>query len=424
MNLVLLGLTHRTAPVEVRERHAVAAAAAVQLGEKLVHHPELDEAAIVSTCNRTELMALGPSSDGTAGRLFTFLRDVIGDGSLTADRVFELRDREAVVHLFRVASSLDSMVLGEAQILGQLKDAYRAAVEASSCGPILNRLFHRAFRTAKRVRSQTGLGGSTISVARVGVQLAGEIFETLEGKRAVLVGAGDMAEQALHGFRDAGIGSLAVVNRTVERARSLALRLGGEATALTALEDELVGADVAVTSLAVEQPLLGPTELGRVMQRRQGRSLLLVDLGVPRNVDPASSRLDDVYLYDLDDLEQIADRGRAQRAEAVPAAEAIVAEECERFERWCASLPNVPTVRALRERARDLARREVERAARRLGDCGPETRAALERLADDVVAKLLHEPMARLRDEAENGGAAYYAEAVRTLFALEEEDEA
>ncbi len=421
MSVILVGLSHRTAPMGVRERHAVQAPALPACNAKLAQRPGLREAAILSTCNRTELLAVAPDAASGDEQLVAFLRDEIGDGTLLQSQLYALHDADAVAHVFRVASSLDAMVVGEAQILGQLKDAWRAAGEAHTLGPILHRLLQRSFRAAKRVRAKTGLGGASVSLARVGVALAREIFETFEGKTVLVVGAGEMAESALRGLRDAGARQITVANRSVEGARRLAERAGGLAVALDALEVELARADVALISLALERPLLVPALLAPVMERRQGRPLLLVDLGLPRNVDPAVNRLADVYLYDLDDLDAIAERGRSARAAAVPPAEAIVADECARFERWRAGQDAVPVIRALLARGEAVARAEVERALSR-PPAGVE-RAALERLAEGVVARLLHAPLERLRSEAEESGGAYVADALRELFRLDEEEE-
>jgi glutamyl-tRNA reductase len=418
VKLILIGLSHQTAPVGVRERHSVASDACPGLAEKLVAHRELDEAAIVSTCNRTELFAVSSSHDSAAERLFAFLRHEVGDGTLTPERTFEVRDAEVARHLFRVSASLDSMVLGEAQILGQIKESYRMAVEARACGPVLNRMFQSAFRCAKRVRSQTGLGASPVSVARIGVQLASEIFESLSGKAILLLGAGEMAESAAHGLREAGADTVVVVNRSPEPARRLADRLVGRAASLEDLPTELETADVMLASLAVDSPVIGFDMLADAMWRRQGRPLLIVDLGIPRNVDPQVGQLKDVYTYDLDDLEQVAERGRARRAGEVPAAEQIVTAEVERFERWREELRIAPAIRGLLERAGEVARSEALRAA----DHSPEAREALERLAQGVVAKLLHRPLERLRAEAAKGSGPYYADAVRALFGQEEDE--
>lgn len=424
MNLVLLGLSHRTAPLEVRERCAVSGNDAVTLSEKLVQLPEIEEAAILSTCNRTEIIAAVADPEAALERLHGFLRFEIADGGVEPHHLYEARDEEAVDHLFRVASSLDSMVLGEAQILGQVKQAYRAAVAGGACGPILNRLFHRAFRAAKRVRTETGLGGASVSVARVGVQLAREIFESFEEKSIVLVGAGEMAESALHGFREAGARDLVVVNRSIENANRLARQLSGRAAALDGLEAELQAADVALTSIQVSRPILEPQGLRTTMRRRHGRPLLLIDLGIPRNVHPSCNAVSNVYLYDLDDLEGVAEQGRARRVEATGPATQILIREREQFWRWQHSLAAVPTIRELLGHAGEVARGEVRRTLGRLPDRSPETERALERMAEMIVAKLLHPTLQRLRREAQEREGAYYAEAARALFGLEEEEDA
>ena len=422
MNVVLVGLSHHTAPVAIRERYVVTESALSGLNEKLVRGSDIDEAALISTCNRTEVLAVSRSPERALEHLLDFLRYELGDGSASVAHVYELRDADAVAHLLRVAASLDSMVLGEAQILGQVKAAYRAGVQGRSVGPILNRLFQSAFRAAKRVRSETGLGASPVSLARIGVQLACELFESLAGKKVLLLGSGAMAESALRGLQEAGAESVAVLSRTPELALRLARRFAGRSAGLDALDEELSAAAVVLCSLQVERPLLGRAQLEGPMRRRQGRPLLIVDLGVPRNVEPSVNTLEDVYLYDLDDLERVAERGRAQRGAALEAALAILASERDRFEAWCAQLPLVPTIRKLVQYANELARSEARRAAS--GATGSEASLeVLERMAERIVAKLLHQPLRRLRAESELAGGLYYADAARRLFGLELEDD-
>jgi glutamyl-tRNA reductase len=314
------------------------------------------------------------------------------------------------------------MVLGEAQILGQVKEAYRAAVEAQSCGTVLNRLFERAFRAAKRVRTETGLGASSVSVAQVGVQLGLELFESFEKKRVLLLGAGEMAESAMEGLRQAGVQSI-VVNRSLEPARRLADRFGGRAVPFDGLAAELGATDVLLTSIEVTEPLIERAMLERALAERQGDPLLVIDLGLPRNVDPEAGELENLYLYTLDDLDDIAERGRENRREAIGVSERIVHEESDRFEEWQATLEVVPTIQELVAEAEALAREEVERALSRLRapDALPEE--TMRRLAEGIVHKLLHRPLARLRDAAADGTGVYYADAVRKLFALEEEEQ-
>jgi glutamyl-tRNA reductase len=422
VKLLLVGISYRTAPVAVRERCAVPPAQLAERDAKLVRSAQLGEAALLSTCNRTELVGVSAAGEVALERMHRFLREELGAGAVAAGQVYELRDGDVVRHWLRVAGGLDSMVLGEAQILGQMKDSYRAAVDAHSAGPVLHRLFQHAFRAAKRIHSETGLSGGRISVARVGVQLAREIFESFAGKRVLLIGAGEMAESALHGLRDAGATELVVVNRTFAAAVELASRHGGHAQPLEALPLELARADVAISSVQVERPLLGRPELEQATAHRRGHPLLLIDLGIPRNVDSAVQELENVYLYDLDDLEATAERGRAQRASAAEAAVAIANQEADRYLRWLAVLPHAPAIRDLRARLEAQARDEVHLAVSRLGAAGAAAAPELERLGQALVAKLLHHPLEQLRLEAERGGAPYYAEALRALFGLEEEE--
>jgi glutamyl-tRNA reductase len=251
-----------------------------------------------------------------------------------------------------------------------------------------------------------------VSVARVGVQLARRVFDDLQDKRVLLIGAGETAEAALLGLRDAGVRAFTVANRTLESARSLAARFGGRAIALDQLAEELPGADVVIASVQVDRPLLGRAELERAQQRRAGRPALVIDLGVPRNIDPAANELADVYTFDLDDIEAEAERGRAQRAGALPEALRIVSAEVDAYERWRASLPLVPTIRRLRERIEAQVREELAKA----GSNGPDA----ERVADAIAGRILHEPLLRLHREAEEGSGEYYADCVQALFALEE----
>jgi glutamyl-tRNA reductase len=425
VNLVLVGLNHRTAPVEVRERYAVPLRRCSDLVAKLVLHPDVEEAAILSTCNRTELFAVSREPGLTLERLREFLVAEVGAGASAppSGQLFEATGSDAVAHLLRVATGLESMVLGEAQILGQVKGAWRAAIEARGCGPVLHRLFQRAFRAAKQVRSQTGLGAASVSVARVGVQLAGEVFERFDDKRVLVLGAGEMAESALRGLREAGAGEVCVVNRSREPAERLAARVGGRAAPLDALAEELARSDIALASIDVERPLVGVDTLAPAVRSRAGRPLLVIDLGIPRNVEPSVNELADVYLYDLDDLEEVAERGRARRAASAPEAERIVALHVGHFERWLARLPAAPVIRELVQRAEATARAEAAHAASRLDGGSPAVREALERAAVSLVRKLLHRPIERLREDAESSGGLYYTEAVRDLFGPDDEED-
>jgi glutamyl-tRNA reductase len=427
VRLLLLGMNHRSAPLDVRERLAVTDPG--PLCQKLVACEEIDEAVLLSTCNRVEVVATTRNADAARLRLRSFFRrDLGGEAAGLSERaldelLYEHRDGEALRHVLRVCSSLDSMVVGEPQILGQAKDAYRAAVECGASGPILDRLYQRAFATAKRVRTDTRIAEGPTSVARVAVSLAHQIFEDLSGKRVLLIGAGEMAELALDSLRQAGVASLAVANRSAERAAQIAVAFGATAHGLDELPRLLVESDVVLTSIGAERPLLTVATLSPALRARGGRPIFVIDIGVPRNADPEIDRLDDVYRYDIDALASVAQENAEGRRREQARAEAIVAEEQQRFEGWFAALRAVPTIRDLRARVEAIRTLELERALPRL-DLSPAQRDAVDALSRALVNKILHAPLARLRHEAEREEGMAYLEVARLLFDLDDADAA
>jgi len=418
----VVGMNHRTAPLEVRERFAVADPAPHLA--KLVACEEIDEALLLSTCNRVEVVALTRQLEAARHRLRAFFhRDLAGatpvqGAAALESQLFEYMDGPAMRQVFRVAASLDSMVVGEPQILGQMKHAYRAAVECGSCGAILSRLVQSAFAAAKRVRRETRIGERPVSVARVAVDLAKQIFESFDDKTALLVGAGEMIETALEALRSEGLRSIQVVNRTQLHAEALAQRFGAAARGLDELREALPHADVVLTCTAAETPLLGVADFVEAIRVRRGRPVFVIDLGVPRNVDPGVNRLDGVYLYDVDDLAGVAAANTDERRRETLLAEAIVLEELQRFDGWLLALQAVPTIRDLRARAEAIRLAEVQRALQRLG-LDETQRQAIEALTRSIVNKLLHAPVSRLRAEAEREEGLAYLEAARVLFALD-----
>jgi glutamyl-tRNA reductase len=426
VKLLLIGANHHRAPLEVRERLAVDEPG--PLLHKLVAGDEIDEAVLLSTCNRVEVVALTRQPEAARLRLRSFFRqELAGDdratgGSELEDHLIEYTDGDAMRHVFRVASALDSMVIGEPQILGQTKDAYRAAVECGACGPILGRLFQHAFVTAKRVRTETRMAERPVSVARVAVDLARQIFEELRGKHALLIGAGEMIEAALESLRREGLESASVANRTPERAAELAARFGATAHGLDELPRLLRRADVVLSSIAGDRAILTRDAAARALRGRSHRPLLVIDIGVPRNLDPEIDHLDGVYLYDIDDLGAIASGNAEQRRAETVRAEAIVVQEQQRFDGWFVALRAVPTIRHLRARVERIRHEELERALPRLGaDDGQ--REAIEALTRSIVNKILHAPVTRLRREAEREQGMAYLEAARVLFDLDDDPE-
>jgi glutamyl-tRNA reductase len=421
--MILLGMNHQSAPIEVRERMAVDEPG--PLLQKLIDSDDIEEAVLFSTCNRVEVLAMTRSLEGARHRLHSFFsHDIARDdhpGDFDLNEVtYEFLDGEAVSHVLRVASALDSMVVGEPQILGQTKDAYRAAVECGACGPILGRLFQHAFSTAKRVKTETRVGERPISVARVAVDLAKQIFERFEEKRALLIGAGEMSEMALRTLKKHGLASICIANRTIERAAALAEQFDATAHGLDDLETLLGDADMVITSIGGDAPILTLDLVSRVLKDRRHRPLFVIDIGVPRNADPAIDAIDNLYRYDLDDLGSVASKNAEQRALEAERAMAIVAEEQQRFDGWLAALRAVPTIRHLRDRAEGIRSRELERALARL-ELGDTEHAAVDALTKSIVNKILHAPISRLKQEAEREEGMAYLEVARVLFALDDE---
>ena len=423
MRLLLVGLSHHTAQVDLRERFAVEDPE--PLLDKLVAGDEVEEAFLLSTCNRTELLVVTRQLEAARHRLHSFFTREMAAGRADAaeleDALYEHADSEAMRHLFRVAASLDSMVVGEPQILGQVKEAYRVAAGCGATRVVLGRLLDRSLATAKRVRSETRIAERPVSVARVAVDLAGQIFESLEGKRGLLIGAGDMGAIALEALHAQGLQELDVANRTPQRGAELAERFGARAHGLDGLPELLRAADVVLLSVGGAAPLLTPELVAEAMRGRGHRPMFVIDIGVPRNADPAVNEMQGIYLYDLDDLDAVAASNVEQRRREMDLAEVIIDEEQQRFDCWMAALRAVPTIKHLRARAEAVRRAELLRAGRRL-ELNDEQREGVEALTRAIVNKLLHAPVSRLRAGGEEEAGLAYLEAARVLFALDDSD--
>jgi glutamyl-tRNA reductase len=423
--IVVVGLSHRTAPVEVRERLAGSAEALPVVLSRLAGRRELAEVMFLSTCNRVEVIARARKAP--AGPALRAIREELatqGGASSEAElapHLYEKHGEEAVKHVFRVAASLDSMVLGEPQILGQVKDAYDAAVAAGTLKGALGRCVSRAFAVAKRVRNETAIGAGSVSISSVAVDLASHIFGDLSDHVVLLLGAGEMAEAAA---RSLGKGSraLRICNRSFERAAALAGAMRASAVPWEELEQQLHAADVVVASTGSRVPVVTREMVKRSMKARKGRTLLFVDIAVPRNVEPGVHGIDNVYAFDIDDLEQEVARGRRARHAEVESAEAIVADEVEQFLAWRRGLGVQPTVVAMRAKARAVLFTELERSLQgRLKHLPEGDRAALTQMMESAMNKLLHAPTTKLKTRAAEGDdAAELAAAVRFLFDLQE----
>lgn len=411
MKILLAGMNHESAPVEVRERFAIDDLE--PLLDKLVDQPEIDEAVVVSTCNRVELCV---TSHQPQSAEHTLMRFFAGE----EDSTYLYHGREAAAHVLRVASSIDSMVIGEPQILGQMKDAYRSAVDRNACGPVLSRLFQRAFSTAKRVKNETGIAQRPVSVARVAVDLARQIFEQFHDKSALMIGAGEMIELALESIQREGLEHVRIANRTVAHAEELAGRFGATAHGLDEIDTLLGEADMVLTSIGGDGHLIDAERAKAALAKRRRRPLFFIDIGVPRNIDPDVDGIDNAYLYDVDDLQQVSDRNAEERRREAQRAERIVAEEEQRFDGWLVALEAVPTIRHLRSTAEQVRLAELERTLARLGREVPdEERKALEHMTKAIVNKLLHAPVSKLRAETDREEGIAMLEAARALFGLD-----
>jgi len=388
MSLHVVGINHRTAPVDVRERVVFEPASLGQALRDLTSQPLVREAAIVSTCNRTELYCVAEPGSPELG---SWLERYHNLGASIAPALYDLRDARAVAHTFSVAAGLDSMVLGEPQILGQMKQAVKTAEAAGSLGLVLNRLFQRTFAVAKDVRTNTDIGSASISMAAAAVRLAERIFPSIAGQRVLLIGAGDMIDLAATHFAAKSPKSITVANRTLERGAQLAARFSADAIALSELPERLAQFDIIVTSTASSLPILGKGMLERAIKTRRHAPMFIVDLAVPRDVEPEAAELDDVFLYTVDDLSNIIKDNLQIRVEAVREAEAMIADQAASFLRWLEGRTVVPTIAALQGHHDRLRAAELERARRLLAGGAPPEQV-LEQLARGLTNKFLHAP--------------------------------
>ncbi|HEV2859658.1 MAG TPA: glutamyl-tRNA reductase [Pyrinomonadaceae bacterium] len=422
MSIVLVGLNHKTAPVEVRERLAFTDEACADSLRALVDGEVVREGLIVSTCNRVEILAEAPGQKGAdaAARLSRFLsetRSVPPD--IFGAHLYTHADDAAVRHLFRVASSLDSMVVGEPQVLGQVRHAYSLAVEAGTAGRVLHRLVHHALRVAKRVRTETGIAASAVSISYTAVELGKKIFGSLKGATVLLVGAGEMAELAAQHLAGAGATRVLVANRTHETARQLALRFGGAAVDFNALAEHLAEADVVICSTAAPAYVITPEMAARAREARRNRPAFFIDISVPRNVDPEVGKIGNLFVFDVDDLESVVASNIREREREAERAELIVESEVMQFHQTLRGLDIGPTVGALKEKMRSIAQEEFRRQRARLGDLTPEQERAIEAMLLAAVNKISHPVINRLRQSHDTGDEEN-VKAWRDIFGLEE----
>lgn len=424
IELWVVGVSHRTAPVELRERLAFPDDQLADAARRLLDGAgPAGELVLLSTCNRVEIVAVAEPGGDAGERLIQGLaRERVVSPALLAEHRYVHRGKQAVRHIFRVASSLDSMVIGEPQILGQLKEQFGRAADAGTAGRVLRHCFERSFRVAKRVRSETGIAAKAVSVSSAAVDLARRIFDNLGDKTAMLIGAGKMSVLAARHLQGHGIASVIVTNRSFDRAVELARSFAGTPVPFERFAQYLPLADVVLGSVTATGYILGPSQMHEVLRARRRRPMFFIDLGVPRNFDPALNSLENVYLYNIDDLSRVADDHRAEREREANRAEGIVDAEVERFWRWMAGQDVTPTIVALRGKLDGIRRAELARALGALRKLEPEERHALEAMTQAIVNKILHAPLAVLKEVArsEDGDAAAdVADLVHRLFALE-----
>jgi glutamyl-tRNA reductase len=416
----LFGLNHRTAGVEVRECFALSdqerfEECVLSLGRAV------DEVMVLSTCNRVEILVVSPRDAGVSEKVLECWARASGrHAPELAPHVYTHRGLGAVEHLFQVAAGLDSMVLGEPQILGQLKQAYKASVDKGQAKVVVNRLLHKTFSVAKRVRTETGIGTSAVSISYAAVELAKRIFGDMADKKAMLIGAGEMAELAATHLVGAGVTSLCVVNRTLSRAEELAKRFKGKAHAFAELIDRLPEVDIVITSTGSTEPIIRARDIKDVLKKRKYRPMFFIDIAVPRDIDPDINSLDNIYLYDIDDLKEVVEENKAQRQTEAEKAREIVKSEAHKFGQWLESLDLQPTIVDLLSRGEDLARKELKRTLKRLGpDCPDEVRSAMETLALAVARKLNHDPLVFLKRRAQEESGERFLDLARRMFNLD-----
>jgi glutamyl-tRNA reductase len=417
MNFHLIGVNHKTAPVEVRERLAIPDSRLPDALKRFTHHPGVDEGMILSTCNRVELLA--QTQNGGAD-LRAFLRDYFQlDASSLEPHLYEYREQDAVRHLFRVASSLDSMVLGEAQILGQVKEAYATARAVGAIRTQLDLLLTRTFAVAKRVRSETEVGSSAVSVASVAVELAKKIFGSLNGKHVYLVGAGKMTELAAKHLLAHGAESIFVANRTYDRAIRLARKFDGQAIEFSRLYDTCDRGDIVISSTGSPVAIFRKEHGELFLSRRKNRPMFFIDIAVPRDVDPEMNKLDGIFVYDIDDLQQAVSSHVADRQKEAQLADSIIDAEVDRFHARLQTLEVVPTIVSLQDHLETIRQAEIDRVRGRLGHLSPEQELAVDALTHGIINKIMHTPISTLKTAARESEATTIVEIVRRLFNLE-----
>ena len=420
MHIVVVGLSHKTAPVEIREKLAVSESRMGEALTRLCSYQGVREGIVLSTCNRVEVYAVVDEIEAGYERIQEFLADAhlsLSSEQLTPHLYWHQGDR-AINHLFRVASSLDSMIIGESQILGQIKDAFEAALTHKSTGIILNKVVKKAISVAKRVRTETKIAEMAVSVSYAAVELAKKIFSDLSEKTVLLVGAGEMAKLAARHFIASGVRHVRVTTRNPQHGLELAERFGGTAVPFEQFREDMTSADIVLVSTGAAHSLVSEDDVQRSVRQRQNRPMFLIDISVPRNIDPAVRHVDNAFLFDIDDLKARVEQNRGGRLEEAEKAERIVVDEVKVVRQWLQSLEVTPTIMALRTKADDIKRVEMEKTLGRLANLSASERELVEAMASSIVNKLIHNTMVTLKAEVNSSDGAAFVEAARRFFSL------
>jgi glutamyl-tRNA reductase len=422
MHIVILGLNHQTAPVATRERLAFTAEELPEVLNRLKNDAGLDEVMVLSTCNRVELYGICSDSDECHKQLLKFLAEYHQlEADNFAENLYFHIDTEAIRHGFRVASSLDSMVVGEPQILGQLKDAFAIASDESGTGLILNRFLHRAFFIAKEVRTQTKIASCAVSVSFAAVELAKKIFGDLNDMKVMLIGAGEMCELAARHFINQGVEQVLVTNRTLSRAQQLADEFSGIALPFDIFHSHLDQVDIVLSSTGAPDYIIGPNELAQALKKRRNRPMFMIDIAVPRDIDPKVNELDNIYLFDVDDLQDVVTENLDHRRNEAEHAEELVNREVEKFEQWLASLSVTPTIKQLREQVLEISHQELNKTLAGFSDLSPKDEQRLKAMVNAISNKFLHHPINYLKTKNGNGNTIS-ATTIREIFKLDGND--
>ncbi len=419
MNILVVGLSHKTAPVSIRERVAFPPTAMEKPLHEMRALPSINEAVIVSTCNRVELYATSNQPDVGIHQLKSFFASYHGmDLEELESHLYDYQGADAIRHVFRVAASLDSMVIGEPQILGQIKTSYGYAVDFKTVGLILNRFLHKAFSVAKRVRTETNIAGNAVSVSFAAVELARKIFGTLDGKKILLIGAGEMCELAARHFLNNGASSITVTNRTFDRAQKLADEFQGRALPFEEFTESLHQADIVLTSTGAPNFILTEPKVQEVIRKRKNKPMLFIDIAVPRDIDPKVNKIDNVYLYDVDDLQGVIQANLKGRQKEAKKAEQLIEQEIGKFHDWLSSLDVKPTIVQLRRRLQEIQQVELAKTFGNLQNLGAKEKKAIEAMTNAIINKVLHRPTCILKGGHGGEPGDNFVDPVRVLFDL------